>query len=216
MLLPLERGQRISRDEILRKLVEIQYERNDVEFGRGTFRVRGDVIDVYPSYEEQGLRIELFGDEVDSLTTFDPLTGSTIRRHDKTAVYPKSHFVAPRERTKQAVVSIKAELAERRTFLEKEGRLVEAQRLHQRKARLDGRGQLADQVREFGLAHGGARRGEAHPRGQRHLGARARIGCPACGGRGCGLVAVQAQRREAARQHHAHRRAAVGCHHRAA
>ncbi len=75
MLLPLERGQRISRDEVLRKLVEIQYERNDHDFGRGTFRVRGDIVEVYPSYEEQGLRIELFGDEVDELISFDPLTG---------------------------------------------------------------------------------------------------------------------------------------------
>src|SRR5262247_2479692 len=106
MLLPLERGQRISRDEILRKLVEIQYERNDHDFGRGTFRVRGDIIEVYPSYEEQGLRIGLFGDEVDELITFDTLTGKTIRRHDKVAVYPKSHFVAPRDRTKRAVETI--------------------------------------------------------------------------------------------------------------
>ena len=111
MLLPLERGQRIDREQILRKLVEIQYERNDHEFGRGTFRVRGDIVEVYPSYEEQGLRIELFGDEVDELASFDPLTGKTLRRHDKIAVYPKSHFVAPRERTKQAVETIKEELA---------------------------------------------------------------------------------------------------------
>ena len=75
MLLPLERGQRIGREQVLRKLVEIQYERNDHDFGRGTFRVRGDIIEVYPSYEEQGLRIELFGDEVDELASFDPLTG---------------------------------------------------------------------------------------------------------------------------------------------
>src|SRR5579864_82097 len=128
MLLPLERGQRISREDILRKLVEIQYERNDTDFGRGTFRVRGDIVEVIPSYEEQGLRIELFGDEVDALTTFDPLTGKTIRRHDKIAVYPKSHFVAPRERTRRAVETIKAELAGRRSELEAEGRLLEAQR----------------------------------------------------------------------------------------
>src|SRR6187455_1882194 len=107
MLLPLERGQRIARDEILRKLVEIQYERNDLEFGRGTFRVRGDIVEVYPSYEEQGLRIELFGDDVDALASFDPLTGKTLRRHDKIAVYPKSHFVAPREKTRRAVQAIK-------------------------------------------------------------------------------------------------------------
>ena len=99
MLLPLERGQRIGREQMLRKLVEIQYERNDHDFGRGTFRVRGDIVEVYPSYEEQGVRIELFGDEVDELASFDPLTGKTIRRHDKIAIYPKSHFVAPRDRT---------------------------------------------------------------------------------------------------------------------
>src|SRR5712672_1692846 len=86
MMLPLERGQRIDRDQILRKLVEIQYERNDHEFSRGVFRVRGDIVEVYPSYEETGLRIELFGDDVDELATFDPLTGRTIRRHDKIAV----------------------------------------------------------------------------------------------------------------------------------
>jgi excinuclease ABC subunit B len=148
MLLPLERGQRISRDEVLRKLVEIQYERNDHDFSRGTFRVRGDIIDVYPSYEEQGLRIELFGDEVDGLITFDPLTGRTLRRHDKTAVYPKSHFVAPRERTRQAVESIKAELAWYRGQLEAEGKLLEAQRLHQR-TMFD-----LEMMREIGYCHG--------------------------------------------------------------
>src|SRR5215212_4423605 len=110
MLLPLEVGQRIDRDQILRKLVEIQYERNDVEFGRGTFRVRGDIVEVHPSYEDTALRIELFGDEVDALTTFDPLTGRSLRKHDKIAVYPKSHFVAPRDRTKRAVETIKEEL----------------------------------------------------------------------------------------------------------
>src|SRR5881394_2751698 len=148
MLLPLERGQRISRDQILRKLVEIQYERNDHDFGRGTFRVRGDVIEVYPSYEEQGLRIELFGDEVDELASFDPLTGKTIRRHDKIAVYPKSHFVAPRDRTKKAVESIKEELGWRRGVLESEGKLLEAQRLHQR-TMFD-----LEMIREIGYCHG--------------------------------------------------------------
>src|SRR6186713_2948515 len=88
MLLPLERSQRISREDILRKLVEIQYERNDHDFARGTFRVRGDIIEVIPSYEETGLRIELFGDEVDALTSFDPLTGKSLRKHDKIAIYP--------------------------------------------------------------------------------------------------------------------------------
>ena len=132
LMLPLERGQAIGRDQILRKLVEIQYERNDADFARGTFRVRGDVIEVHPSYEENAIRIELFGDEVDELSTIDPLTGGTVRRHDKVAIYPKSHFVTSRERTKIAIESIKAELVERRTELEREGRLLEAQRLHQR------------------------------------------------------------------------------------
>src|SRR5687767_15612137 len=132
MLLPLQLGQRIDRDQILRSLVEIQYERNDTEFGRGTFRVRGDIVEVVPSYEEHALRIGLFGDEVDELAWFDVLTGAVIRRLDKVAIYPKSHFVTSRDRTKQAVESIKAELVERRTQLESLGKLPEAQRLHQR------------------------------------------------------------------------------------
>jgi excinuclease ABC subunit B len=148
MLLPLERGQRISRDEILRKLVEIQYERNDHDFGRGTFRVRGDIIEVYPSYEETGLRIELFGDDVDELATFDTLTGKTLRRHDKTAVYPKSHFVAPRDRTRRAVETIKEELGWYRSKLEGEGKLLEAQRLHQR-TMFD-----LEMIKEIGYCHG--------------------------------------------------------------
>jgi excinuclease ABC subunit B len=148
MLLPLELGQRIDRDEILRKLVEIQYERNDTEFGRGTFRVRGDIVEVVPSYEEHALRIGLFGDEVDELAWFDALTGRVIRRLDKVAVYPKSHFVTSRERTTQAVELIKAELADRRAVLEAEGRLPEAQRLHQR-TMFD-----LEMIREIGYCHG--------------------------------------------------------------
>ncbi|MCC7031775.1 MAG: excinuclease ABC subunit UvrB [Acidobacteria bacterium] len=148
MLLPLERGQRIGRDQILRKLVEIQYERNDVDFGRGTFRVRGDIVEVYPSYEEAALRIGLFGDEIDELVSFDPLTGKAFRRHDRTAVYPKSHFVTSRERLKQAVETIKAELTERRSELEREGKLLEAQRLHQR-TMFD-----LEMIKEIGYCHG--------------------------------------------------------------
>src|SRR5216117_57276 len=148
MLLPLERGQRISREDVLRKLVEIQYERNDHDFVRGTFRVRGDIVEVIPSYEEQGLRIELFGDEVDELASFDPLTGKTIRRHDKIAVYPKTHFVAPRDRTKKAVETIKEELAWYLGQLEADGKLLEAQRLHQR-TMFD-----LEMIREIGYCHG--------------------------------------------------------------
>jgi excinuclease ABC subunit B len=148
MMLPLELGQRIDREQILRKLVDIQYERNDVEFGRGTFRVRGDIIEVYPSYEEQAVRIGLFGDEVDELVVFDPLTGRTSRRHDRLAIYPKTHFVTPRERTRRAIDSIKAELVERRSILEAEGKLLEAQRLHQR-TMFD-----LEMIREIGYCHG--------------------------------------------------------------
>jgi len=148
MLLPLERGQRIERDQILRKLVEIQYERNDHEFSRGVFRVRGDIIEVYPSYDEKALRIEMFGDEVDELVSFDPISSRSYHRHDKITVYPKSHFVTPRERVLQAIEAIKVELAEHRNRLEREARLVEAQRLHQR-TMFD-----LEMIKEIGYCHG--------------------------------------------------------------
>jgi excinuclease ABC subunit B len=148
MLLPLELGQRIDRDQILRKLVEIQYERNDTEFDRGTFRVRGDIVEVVPSYEEHALRIGLFGDEVDELAWFDPLTGKVIRRTDKVSIFPKSHFVTSRDRTKQAAESIKAELEWYRGALEADGKLLEAQRLHQR-TMFD-----LEMIREIGYCHG--------------------------------------------------------------
>jgi len=148
MMLPLECGQRIRREDVLRKLVEIQYERNDHEFGRGTFRVRGDIIEVYPSYEEEAVRIELFGDEVDQLATIDAITGRTLRRHDRMAIYPKSHFVTPRETLKRAVTAIKAELADRRAELESEGKPLEAQRLHQR-TMFD-----LEMIQEIGYCHG--------------------------------------------------------------
>ncbi len=148
MLLPLQVGQRIDRDEILRKLVEIQYERNDTEFGRGAFRVRGDIIEVVPSYEEHALRIGLFGDEIDELAWFDALTGNVLRRIEKVSIFPKSHFVTSRDRTKLAVDTIKAELEWRRGQLESEGKLLEAQRLHQR-TMFD-----LEMMREIGYCHG--------------------------------------------------------------
>ena len=148
LVLPLERGQRMSRDHLLRKLVEILYERNDLEFGRGTFRVRGDIVEVHPSYDEMALRIGLFGDEIDELTSFDPLTGKTIRRHDRLSVFPKTHFVTSRDRLKDAADAIKAELEERRTFLEREGRVLEAQRIHQR-TMFD-----LEMIKEIGYCHG--------------------------------------------------------------
>ena len=148
MLLPLERGQRVERDWILRKLVEIQYERNDLEFHRGTFRVRGDIVEVFPSYDDQALRIGLFGDEVDELTTFDPVSGKPGRTHAKVAIYPKSHFVLPRERTRRAIETIKAELTEWHPKLESEGKFAEAQRLHER-TMFD-----LEMMREIGYCHG--------------------------------------------------------------
>ena len=148
LLVPLEKGQTIERDEILRKFVEIQYERNDHDFSRGTFRVRGDIIEVYPSYDDVGLRISMFGDEIDDLVSFDPLTGRDVRRHDRISVFPKSHFVAPRARTKQALESIKAELTERVAELEHAGRVLEAQRLHQR-TMFD-----LEMIKEIGYCHG--------------------------------------------------------------
>ena len=148
MLLPLERGQQIDRESILRKLVEIQYERNDHDFSRGVFRVRGDVVEVYLSYEERALRIELFGDEVEQLETFDPVSGKTLQRHDKIAVYPKSHFVTPRHRMLDAVERIKAELDDWRPRLERAGKFLEAQRLHQR-TMFD-----LEMIKEIGYCHG--------------------------------------------------------------
>src|SRR6184192_1772050 len=148
MLLMLEKGQRISRRDILSKLVEILYERNDIDFRRGTFRVRGDTIEVHPTYESIGFRIELWGDEVDKLSTFDPLTGDELRVLDRLTVYPKSHFVMPRPRIEQAVESIKTELTGWEALLERQGRLLEAQRVHQRTL-FD-----MEMVKEVGYCHG--------------------------------------------------------------
>jgi excinuclease ABC subunit B len=143
-----ERGQQITRDQILRALVEIQYERNDVDFSRGTFRARGDIVEVYPSYDDVGLRIELFGDEIDGIVAFDPLTGRQVRAFERVTVYPKSHFVTPRARTLQAIESIKAELTGRLAALESAGRPLEASRLHQR-TMFD-----LEMIKEIGYCHG--------------------------------------------------------------
>jgi len=148
MLLMLEKGQRMSRRDILSKLVEILYERNDLDFRRGTFRVRGDTVEVHPTYESIGFRIELWGDEVDKLSTFDPLTGDELRVLDRLTVYPKSHFVMPRPRIEQAVESIKTELTGWEALLERQGRLLEAQRVHQRTL-FD-----MEMVKEVGYCHG--------------------------------------------------------------
>jgi excinuclease ABC subunit B len=132
LMLTLEVGQRIARRDILQALVRIQYARNDADFHRGTFRVRGDVIELFPAYEEQAVRIELFGDDIERITRFDPLTGGTIARLERTAIYPATHFVSGRETVERAVVRIRDELEERLLELRGNGRLLEAQRLEQR------------------------------------------------------------------------------------
>src|SRR6267154_703257 len=133
MLLFLEPGMHITRDTLLQRLVELQYERNDIDFKRGSFRVRGDVVEVYPSYQEEAYRIELWGDEVDSISTIDPLLGEVTQKHTaRLPLYPKSHYVMPRSTLKRAIKSIKQELEWWEPKLITEGKLVEAQRLHQR------------------------------------------------------------------------------------
>jgi excinuclease ABC subunit B len=132
MLLFLEKGQKIQRQDITRKLVEILYERTDGEFRRGTFRVRGDVIEVFPTYDDMAYRIELFGDEVDCLAQIDPLFGTVKQKYVRLPIYPKTHYVMKDETRAQAVESIKQELAWWEPELQKQGRLVEAQRVHQR------------------------------------------------------------------------------------
>ncbi len=133
MLLLLEPGQRMSRNDIIKKLVELLYERNDVNFTRGNFRVRGDVIEIYPSYQDQAIRIELWGDEIDSISTIDPLLGEVLKKHDeRVPIYPKTHYVTTRATIKRAVKSIKEELEWWEPQLIEQGKLIEAQRLHQR------------------------------------------------------------------------------------
>ena len=126
------RGGTADRDFILQRLVDIQYERNDVNFVRGKFRVRGDTIEAFPAYEELALRIELFGDEVDRIIQLDPLTGEIVRELDHVTVYPASHYVASRSRMERAIGAIERELADRLTVLENERKLLEAQRLRMR------------------------------------------------------------------------------------
>src|SRR2546422_4069004 len=132
MLLFLEKGQKIKRQDITKKLVEILYERTEGEFRRGTFRVRGDVIEIYPTYDDMAYRVEMFGDEVESLSQIDPLFGTVKQRYMRLPIYPKTHYVMREETRASAVASIKQELAWWEVELEKQGRVVEAQRIHQR------------------------------------------------------------------------------------
>ena len=133
MVLHLDRGDEVDQRTLLRRLAELQYQRNDVEFKRSMYRVRGDVIDVFPAdSEKEALRIELFGNEIESLKIFDPLTGEMIREVPRITIYPKSHYVTGRERILQAIEFIKEELVDRLAYLKKENKLVEAQRLEER------------------------------------------------------------------------------------
>jgi excinuclease ABC subunit B len=132
LMVTVRRGEQRGRDDILSELVRIQYSRNDLAFEQGTFRVRGDSIEIFPAYAEQAIRIELWGDEVERISKIDPLTGNTIAQLEQCAVYPAKHFVTERSKIERAVTAIRAELAERLTELRGAGKLLEAQRLESR------------------------------------------------------------------------------------
>jgi len=132
MLLLLHKGEVIDRDKILEKLIKIQYERNDFDFSRGTFRVRGDTIEVYPAYSEEAIRIEMFGDIVESIARIHPISNKVISVLERVAIYPAKHFVTPRPKIEQAIKSIKEELDEYYNYLKSKGKLVEAQRIWSR------------------------------------------------------------------------------------
>jgi excinuclease ABC subunit B len=148
MLLMLEKGQHITRKEIVAKLVDILYDRNDHDFRRGTFRVRGDVIEVYPAYDENAYRIEMWGDEVESLSQIDPLLGQVKQTYQRLPIYPKTHYVMSRLTKESAMESIRTELEAWRPQLEAQGKLIEAQRLHQR-TMFD-----LEMIKEIGYCHG--------------------------------------------------------------
>jgi len=131
-MVTLTKGQKIPRDDILRSLVKIQYSRNDMGLERGTFRVRGDTVEILPAYEEQGVRVEMWGDEIERISKINPLTGDTIANLEKAAIYPAKHFVTSRPTIERAVALIRAELAARLTELRNSGKLLEAQRLESR------------------------------------------------------------------------------------
>ncbi len=133
MLMFIEPGMQLKREDFLTRLVELQYERVNVDFDRGTFRVRGDVVELYPSYQDQAYRIEFWGDEIDSISTIDPLLGEVLHKHEtRIPIYPKTHYVMSKQTIKQAVKTIREELEQHEEFLVNEGKIVEAQRLHQR------------------------------------------------------------------------------------
>jgi excinuclease ABC subunit B len=131
-MITLQIGERIQRDAILRQFVSMQYARNDIDFSRGNFRVRGDTIEIIPMYEELAVRIEMFGDEIEALYSLHPLTGDVVEKLDMVSVFPASHYVASEEIMKRAIVTIREEMEERVAELEKQNKLLEAQRLRMR------------------------------------------------------------------------------------
>ena len=166
MMVLLEKGTTLDRDALLRKLVEIQYERTSLDIERGKFRVSGDVIEIFPSYEEFAVRVELFGDDIESVSAIDPVRGAVVKRLDRIPIYPNSHYVTPRDRLLKAIDSIKEELRDRLAVLEGQKKLLEAQRLHQRTT-FD-----LEMIKEIGYCQGienysrhltGRRPGEAPP-----------------------------------------------------
>ena len=148
MLLMLEKGQKITRKQITAKLVEILYDRSESDFRRGTFRVRGDTVEVFPTYDDYAYRIELWGDEVESLSQIDPLLGQVRQTYVRLPIYPKTHYVMSQATKETAMASIQAELADWRPQLEAQGKLIEAQRLYQR-TMFD-----LEMMREIGYCHG--------------------------------------------------------------
>src|SRR5271154_5408892 len=128
-VVPIRKGEEVDRDELLRKLIDLQYARNDMDFKRGTFRVRGDVVELHPSYEETAWRIEFFGDTITALDLINPLTGEVIRSDDQVFIYPAVHYVMPEEHVNEAVAAIRGELEQRVMQLRGQGKLLEAQRL---------------------------------------------------------------------------------------
>src|SRR5271157_828629 len=148
MMLFLEKGQKIKREDITRKLVDILYERTEGDFRRGTFRVRGDVIEIYPTYDDNAYRVEMFGDEIESLSQIDPLFGQVKQTYLRLPIYPKTHYVMSEETRSKAMDSIRTELDWWHKELEKQGKLIESQRLYQR-TMFD-----LEMIKEIGYCHG--------------------------------------------------------------
>lgn len=149
MHLIIEEGMHTERDEILGRLVEMQYVRSDIDFRRGSFRVRGDIVEVYPSFsQDKGIRLEFFGEDIDAISEFDPLTGEKIKKVEKISLFPNSHWITPKERLEPALKKIEDEMKERVEFFLKQGSLLEARRIEQ-KTRFD-----LEMLKEFGYCHG--------------------------------------------------------------